>query len=426
VRTSVQSGDFLAGPNGEEAQRYKLGYETKVWDDVALKLTAAHMRNDYWYVTPDATANDGSGSGTFTDIPTNKTDLDGQLGIPVGNQHYVIAGLNGNQSNLDKHTYTMANWRMDGQLGRTTGEANGETTSNAAYLQDEFSVTDQVTLYAGGRLDRWATSGSSRQYTGTTFNNTYDERTKSAFSPKFSGVYRPTSATTLRAAWGKAFRTPNLSDMYSTWSSSTGTIYWANPDLKPEKSRSWEIGGEHTLPTRTTFKGTYFNSQIKDLIYSYTRGTNNYKVNAGGAHIQGIEGEIRQHVVEGVSIFANLTVQDARITNNSIVPTSVERRVTLMPDKMWNIGIEGEYKDLFGSLIAQHVSKVYSSDNSSDTATGVPGAYDPYTLVNAKLGWNITENYAATFSVNNIFDKEYYESQAMPGRTFFLSLKAKY
>lgn len=424
IRTSA--ADYLWGPNGEEVQRYKLGYETIAWDDVALKLTAAHMRNDYWYVTPASGSTDNSGAGTFTDIPTNKTDLDAQFGIPVGSQHYLTTGLYGGQANLDKHIYTMSNWREDGLLGAVTGEANGETTSQAAYVQDEFSVTNQVTLYMGARYDRWATSGSARQYTGTTFNSSYDERTKSALSPKLSAVYRPTSATTLRAAWGKAFRTPSLSDMYSTWSSSSGTIYWANPDLKPEKSRSWEVGGEHTLPTRTTFKGTYFNSQIKDLIYSYTSGTNNYKVNAGGAHVQGVEGEVRQHLVEGLSLFANLTVQDARITNNSVVPTSVERRVTMMPDKMWNIGIEGDYKDLFGSLVVQHVSKVYSTNNSTDNVTGVPGAYDAYTLVNSKIGWNITENYAATFSVNNVFDKDYYESSAMPGRTFFLSLKAKY
>lgn len=424
VRTSAL--DYLWGPNGEEVQRYKLGYETRVWDDVALKLTAAHMRNDYWYVTPSTGATDAGGAGTFTDIPTDKTDLDAQFGIPVGSQHYITTGLYGGQANLDKKVYAMGNWRLDGTLGGVTGDANGETSSRAAYIQDEFAATDQLTLYMGARYDRWATSGSARQYTGTTFNNSYDERTKSALSPKLSAVYRPGPDTTLRAAWGKSFRTPSLSDMYSTWSSSTGTIYWATPDLKPEKSRSWEVGGEHTLPTHTTFKATYFNSQIKDLIYSYTSGTNNNKVNAGGAHVQGIEGEVRQHLVGGLSVFANLTVQDSRITNNSIVPTSVERRVTMMPDKMWNIGIEGEYKDLFGSLVAQHVSKVYSTNDSSDTATGVPGAYDPYTLVNGKIGWNITENYAATFSVNNIFDKEYYESQAMPGRTFFLSLKAKY
>lgn len=424
IRTSA--ADYLWGPNGEEAQRYKLGYETTIWDDVALKLSAGHMRNDYWYVTPAAGSTDDSGTGSFTDIPTNKTDLDAQFGIPLGTSHYITAGLYGGQANLDKHIYAMSNWREDGLLGAVTGEANGETTSQAVYFQDEFAVTNQVTLYMGARYDRWATSGSSRQYTGTTFNTSYEERTKSALSPKLSMVYRPTSDTTLRAAWGKSFRTPSLSDMYSTWSSSSGTIYWSNPDLKPEKSRSWEVGGEHTLPTRTTFKATYFNSQIKDMIYSYTTGTNNYKVNAGGAHIQGVEGEVRQQLIGGLSAFANLTVQDARITNNSIVPSSVERRVTMMPDKMWNIGVEGDYKDLFGSLIVQHVSKVYSTNDSSDHITGVPGAYDPYTLVNAKIGWNINENYAATFSANNIFDKEYYQSSMMPGRTFFLSLKAKY
>jgi iron complex outermembrane receptor protein len=431
---STRASDYLFGANGEESQRYKFTAETAVWNDASLKVNIGHMRNDYWYLSPATNAAETYGEGKFSDVPTNKTDLDVQLGKPIGSQHYLIVGGFYGMNDLDKHDYLMTNWRETNLVGRDVYVANGETGTKALYVQDEYTVTNWLTVYGGARLDRWATSGSVHQQSyalgGANYNQihtVYDERTKSALSPKLSTVLKPMKGTTLRAAWGKAFRPPSLSDMYSTWNSSGGTTYWSNPDLKPEKSKSWEFGGEQNFAaTGTTIKGTWFNTQIKDLIYSYTSGANNYKVSAGGAHINGVEGEIRQKVYGGVTAFANMTIQDSHITSNAIVPTSVGKRVTYMPDKMWNVGVDGEYEDWFGSLTLQHVEKVFTSNDSTDNVNGVYGSFDPYTLVNVKLGYRITPNYTASLALNNLTDEDYYQSAATMGRSFFFSIKAQY
>lgn len=433
-RVSTRQSDYIAGPSGEEVQRYRATAETSIWNDATIKMSAGVARNGYWYVTPGGTAADTYGEGKYSDLPNGKTDIDLQLGKPIGSQHYLIVGVATNMTDLDKREFLMPRWRQTEEHTRQVYVANGETTTKALYIQDEFTVTDQVTLYGGARLDRWATSGSVHQQAysmgGANYNaihQNYDERTKGSLSPKASIVYKPVTGTTLRAAWGKAFRTPNLSDMYSTWNASTGTTYWANPDLKPEKSKSWELGGEQHIPaTGTTIKGTWFTTQIKDMIYSYTTGANNYKVSAGGVHINGIEGEIRQKVYGGVSLFANMTIQDSHVTSNEIVPTSVGRRVTYMPDKMWNAGIDGTYQDWFGSFNIQHVEKTFTTNDSTDNVNGVYGAYDPYTLMNVKLGYNINENYQASFSVNNLTDVEYFTGSANPGRLIYFGVTAKY
>lgn len=431
---STRTYDYLWSYGGEQANRYRGTFETGIWNDATLKASVGLLNAGYWYVLADQTATDDLGQGKYSDIPNTRTDIDLSLGKPVGGNHYLLGGLFVGMADLDKHDYLMGNWKEVGsQSTSAVYNSNGETFTKAAYFQDEIAVTNAVTMYLGGRYDRWSTSGSVHQkaysWRGTTYNQldtTYDERTKGAFSPKASVSYKLDSDSTLRAAIGKAFRAPSLSDMYSGFSTASGYSY-SNPDLKPEKSRSWELGGEHTFrDTNTLLKGTYFNTQMKDMLYSYTSGSNTYKANAGGAHIQGFELEARQHLVEKLFAFVNFTVQDSFITNNPAKPNTVGKRATSMPDKMWNIGIEGDYKDLFGSFVVQHVAKTFSSDESLDVAQGVSGAYDPYTIANAKIGWNINDVYSTTFAVNNIFDKEYYESSMMPGRTFFLGLKAKY
>lgn len=433
-KVSTRASDYLFGANGEESQRYKATAETGVWDDATLKTSVGLMRNTYWYLSPATNAAETYGEGKLSDIPNNKTDIDVQLGKPIGTQHYLIVGGYFGMADIDKKDYLMPNWRDTYNHTRNVYVANGETGTKALYVQDEYTVNNWLTVYGGARLDRWATSGSVHQqsytYGGANYNpihSVYEERTKSAVSPKVSTVIKPLKGMVLRAAWGKAFRPPSLSDMYSTWNASTGTTYWSNPDLKPEKSKSWEFGGEqHIAQTGTVLKATLFNTQIKDLIYSYTSGTNNNKVSAGGAHINGVEGEIRQKVYEGLVAYANMTIQDSHITSNAIVPTSVGRRITYMPDKMWNVGIDGDYEDWFGSFSVQHVEKVFTSNDSTDNVNGVYGSYDPYTLFNAKIGYRISPNYTASLAINNLTDEQYYQSLAAMGRSFFFSVKAQY
>jgi iron complex outermembrane receptor protein len=422
---AIRNSDFLAGPTGEEIKRAHLAYERNIWQDATFKANFGHMQNGYWYVTPSAGAMTNYGTGTYTDIPNDRTEADVQLGKTIATDHYLIVGFSGNLAQLDKKVYNLTNWTSESTKRDITQQANGETMTKALYVQDEYTFNNALTFYAGARLDRWATSGSYIDNAAPKNDRTYTERTKGSLSPKTSVVYKFDKETTFRAAWGKAFRTPSLSDMYSTYG--TTTIYWANPDLKPEKSKSWEFGGEHTFTaTGTTIKGTWFNTQIKDLIYSYTTGTNNYKVSAGGAHVNGVEGEVRQKVVDGITAFANITIQDSHITSNAIVPTSVGKRVTYMPDKMWNVGVEGRYADFFGSVNVNHTENTFTTNDSTDNAQGVYNHNDTYTLVSAKIGWDITENYAATLSVNNLLDEKYYLQQIMPGRTYFFTVKAHY
>lgn len=432
--------DYLNGPNGQEVFRYNLTYETKVWSDASLKAHAGFMQDNYWFIEPGiGIATPSGGAGSYVYIPSNKTDLDVQLGKPIGTQHYLVVGLAGELSTLDETTNVIADWRNPSTITAKTGYDNAQSHTESAYIQDEYTIINPLTLYVGGRYDYWTTSGTMVQnpymvgplaYTYA-YDYNFSDRSSEAFSPKAALVYKVDDSTTLRTSWGKSFRAPNLSDMYSGY----GFIFfgsesysYANPALDPEKARSWEAGGEHTFPIGTTIKGSVYLTQMSNYIDYYMNPTNYnyYTVNAGKVHIKGFEAEIRQHLISKIYAFANMTRQSSIITSDTANPSAEGFMVAAVPQVMYNLGVQGDYKPFFGSLIIQHVGKTYGSEGQTDSAINVMGSYDPYTIGNAKIGWHITDNYTVTASVNNITDQKYFQYTAAPGRTFFLGASVHY
>ena len=69
-----------------------------------------------------------------------------------------------------------------------------------------------------------------------------------------------TAATRVRASVSTAFSAPAFNQLRAT-------LYTvANPDLRPEHSRSWEVGFEHSVGNGVRVSGSYFNQRFMDLI----------------------------------------------------------------------------------------------------------------------------------------------------------------
>lgn len=109
------------------------------------------------------------------------------------------------------------------------------------FVQDELRFFDRLFL-----------SGSLRWEDNDTFG---DELT-----PRVSAVYaHRETGTRLRATWGRGFRAPTLNDLFFPG--------FANPDLRPERSRSWDVGLDQRLwQGRVRFGATYFHNDFEDLI----------------------------------------------------------------------------------------------------------------------------------------------------------------
>lgn len=420
--TTVRATDFLRTSNGEEVTRYAVSYERDLANGGDLSASLSYQDNAYWYTSITSNLSDTEGAGKVSDIPADSINGDLHVGLPLAESHYLVLGLSANRDQLNKKVFALANWTNEEDRGALGDYADGNAKLFAFYAQDEFSIGPRLTAYVGARYDRWTTDGDI--YISSTLNH-YDSRTRSAFSPKVSLVYDLSDSTVLKGAVGKAFRAPNLSDMYSSFGSST--IYWSNPDLEPEKVTSLELSVEHRLTRATKLRATAYTSRYSDLIYTTTSGTDRTKLNAGKADTEGLDLELRYALTRNINTFVNATWVSTEITENSVRPESEGKQIPLQAQRLANVGMEGSLGAWSGSLIGTYTGKMYSRDDNSDTESGVPGSQDAYFKVNGKLGYRFSDHWSADLSIKNLLDREYYLGNDLADeRSFYLGLSARF
>lgn len=141
-------------------------------------------------------------------------------------------------------------------------QLDGLTTSTwSVFAEDRLSLAhDRVAVTAGVRRDENDAFGAST-------------------NPRLAVTWNVTSALRLRAGAGTAFRAPSTGELYYPFS--------GNPDLAPEESASYEVGGEWTVAPGVAVEASLFRNDVKDLIrydFAYQRN-----VNVGRARMTGVE-----------------------------------------------------------------------------------------------------------------------------------------
>jgi vitamin B12 transporter len=178
-------------------------------------------------------------------------------------------------------------------FGMSYGRSESHRLNRAAFLH---ATTERgfFALNVGGRLE-----DNERFGMGVTWQGGV-----SAHLPE-----RP--ATRIRASIGTAIKEPSFFENFAT-----GFVI-GNPDLDPERARSWEVGIEHSVRDGMSIQATYFEQRFEDLIqYTFappTSGDPNY-YNVAGAASRGLE--LEAGVQWGVlDASAGYTWLDTEVTN---------------------------------------------------------------------------------------------------------------
>ena len=124
--------------------------------------------------------------------------------------------------------------------------------------------------------------------------------------------------------------------------------------------------------------------------------------------------------------FANYTFTKTEVLENDADPASVGKRLTLIPQDSASLGVQANSKRFFGYAAARYVGKLYGNSANLDTHDDVYGSYDPYLVVDTKVGWRFQKNLTASVSITNLFDHYYYQSSIAPGRRIFGELALRF
>jgi vitamin B12 transporter len=258
--------------------------------------------------------------------------------------------------------------------------------NTALYLQQLFRVDKQFTLQAGVRFDR-----------DSQFGNTVN--------PKFSSAYEiESTGTRFRASWGTGFHAPTIQDLYFP--------LFGNPDLKPEKSRNWEVGAQQGVSDKKIVVDVaYYRIDFNDLIQQGPTGVDNI----GEARTQGIESSLKVRLHSTLTAKANYTYLDAkdRTTNEEL------------PFRPRNIGNVGLLYTPTVNFIANLDVNMFSSQSISGDfvlrdGSEIHGRSPGYTRVDLSATyhlftglWGIRET-SFFIKLKNLFDHEYQEIPGFP------------
>jgi len=120
----------------------------------------------------------------------------------------------------------------------------------AVYAQVEAQATDWLNLSSGGRYDQYGTEGCTAER---------------RFSPKLGLACQISPQTRVRTSLGWGFRGPSIAEIYTS-ASFSGVAIVPNPNLKAERSLSYEIGLHRRFWTRVTWDLAFFWSRYRDLV----------------------------------------------------------------------------------------------------------------------------------------------------------------
>ena len=209
-----------------------------------------------------------------------------QLDYEPAPGRYIIAGISGD-ANLTNSSYT----------GDDAPRSQPEV---AAFTQWEEEI-GRVKITGGLRFDTY------RIRQGETL---------SKLSPRTSATVSMGPSWTVRLAYGEGFRAPSVLERFVESSDHLPIV--SNPDLKPETSRSYEIGvrGQPSFGGAPLFTidAALFLSQYRELIEpKFTAEERAFRfTNFTRARIRGGELELRAHILPGrASLHTGYTYLDA-------------------------------------------------------------------------------------------------------------------
>ena len=241
------------------------------------------------------------------------------------------------------------------------------------YLQDEFHILKNLILNAGLRADIY-------ENFGTTIN------------PRGALIWKPRDATVLRLTYGEAFRAPNAYELY--YNDHSGIK--GNPNLKPEKNRTLELGWSEFFGNNisTTVNGFYL--WISDLLEQVTDPGDGMTVfiNQSRVESRGIELQADGKWENGFSGKVSYTYQDTRnlgvkrFANNS--PRNLVKGSITLPLPLKNSSAT--------------IEMFYGASRLNSLGEKVDGA----AIVNLTLlNRGLVEGLDLSASVYNLFDTRY-------------------
>lgn len=177
----------------------------------------------------------------------------------------------------DNHQLTLgAEWRKEELVNAGLKGGSDDVTHKALFVQDEFSLSNNVLATVGLRADHHGLFGSE-------------------VSPRAYVVWQASPTLVVKGGWGHAFKAPTLKQISPNYVGAEGPhSFLGNGSIQPETSHSFELNADWKAAEKLSLRATVFQTEVKQLItYTLLQQVGTRRVyqydNVDAARIQGLE-----------------------------------------------------------------------------------------------------------------------------------------
>lgn len=325
----------------------------------------------------DSTTNEFSDAArTATRASSQRTDhVSAQFDMPAWRSQLWQLGGDFHREQLDQTVN-----------GQSELAGNAERRNGELYFQNDILFSDRWEAIVGLR-------GQHDSDFGSHFAPKIGVRGNLLTSDDWKGV--------VRANFGQGYRVPNLKERYYLFDhSSLGYMVIGNPNLRPESSNSFQLGGTLNWRERVVFDANLFYNRVSNLIqtdmanYQVVNGIALYTYrNVARARTQGLETALRWQATSTLRFNAAYTYTDAEDLDTG-------RELTRRPRNMGRLG--ADWRVLPGTELSARAR--FQSSELADSTTGArsPGWGTVDLVLNQKIGAHVT----AFVGANNLFDRQ--------------------
>lgn len=348
----------------------ELKYERTLPSDWGILARLGYNLNTYdgyyWYLA------DGRVPFHFLNRDVGRSQwLDGEVQVTkrLFDRHMLIAGAEFQQyMNINQQNYDVTPYRV-----YLDDHRQGDFW--ALYTQGEFVLRPDLHFYAGVRFDRYSSCGGT-------------------FNPRLALVYQPFAPTTLKLLYNEGFRAPNGLELYYQDGDQTAK---ANPHLRPEKIRAFELILEQKVAKSLLFKTSGFYYRINDLINQVIDPADGLSVyrNLTNAGAKGVEVELggRWRFLDGRLSYSFQNVRDP----------AIGQTLTNCPQHLGKVNLS---VPLFQNKLVGGLEVLFTSTRRTLTGSSV-NAYGVTNLT--LLSRNLWKGVELSASVYNLFNQRYYD-----------------
>ena len=237
-------------------------------------------------------------------------------------------------------------------------------------------------------------------------------------------AWRFAQGTRLRASVGTAYKAPKFRELFIAVPFEVG-----NPELRPERSTTWELGIEQAFASDRLRLGlTYFSSRFRDLIQYSLVDFEDSSVptyyNLGAADSHGLEAEVSYRVLDALTVSGQYTWLATEVTDAgaSFSPVFEQGQPLLRrPEHSGRVRVAGRPFSRLG--LGVNVNYVGTREDV-DFELDLPGrvTLDAYTLVELTADAALLQaapgrpGLTALLRVENLFDADYLAVVGFAGR----------